>query len=806
MRSPRDKFHDARRRPSLGAKAPSSKETLHAGEAGETLVEVLIALIVLALASVALITAFGTDISASAEHRSLANFDTVLASSIATTTSLFQQQPYDSVFTACNPLAFYQNSLEQNILNFNLPENYTASIEAVQFSDGNPDGTGFGPTCTSSTPTTPGNFSQPQLITLVVTDTVTNYSQTNSVLVTNLAPPQVTPGNGSTATQLIFATSPEGATVDSAFTTQPVLEVLDSSDKIVTSDLSAITLTLTTISGDAQGASLSSTCSGVETSGVVVYSGCSINEAANDYELIATEPSSGQQLIARSQEFPVTATALDTPTVSVSSSTLTAGALHLTFSAPLNAPPSETYSAKACTDHAMSANCVTFPNITPGNTGNELNGLVSGTSYFVQVTAAASANFAPSTSTPVGPTLATSQLVAPGTPSLTPGPVAGSLTVNFAGSPNAQSYTAEACPTTNFTSPSCITNTNFAPGGSFTGLSYTPGGAGATYYVEVSANAAPGYLASLPSPAVKSPPVESAVKTPTGLSATSSASQVGAIFASFAEPSGGVAPSSFTATVCPTAAVTSACLTVTNYSSGAQLTNLTPGSSYYVQMTAVSSTAGYASATTAFTTTPAVASVQLVSPANVTLGYGTTAGAMTVSFTASPQAPTGQIYGVQACTNGNCTNFAITSTSATLGLAVPTPGQVGASYNVQVTANGSTGYFVSAPSTQVSGPVESQVAAPGTPTVATGTVKQAIAVTKFTASTGTPPTGYTAVACTVDNQGTLSGCNAPQAIAATGGEITGLTSGARYYIQITADGPTGYLNNISGISVRTTAD
>ena len=61
-------------------------------EAGETLLEILLALIILSLASVALITAFGTSINASAEHRSLADFDTVLASSISNTTSVIQQQ------------------------------------------------------------------------------------------------------------------------------------------------------------------------------------------------------------------------------------------------------------------------------------------------------------------------------------------------------------------------------------------------------------------------------------------------------------------------------------------------------------------------------------------------------------------------------------------------------------------------------------------------------------------------------------------------------------------------------------------
>ena len=54
------------------------------------------------MASVALITAFGADIKASADHRILANFDTAEASAIATTTSLIQQQ-YASVFTRVPP-------------------------------------------------------------------------------------------------------------------------------------------------------------------------------------------------------------------------------------------------------------------------------------------------------------------------------------------------------------------------------------------------------------------------------------------------------------------------------------------------------------------------------------------------------------------------------------------------------------------------------------------------------------------------------------------------------------------------------
>ncbi len=88
MTSPRDKLINVLRR--LVPVSPDRPRRTSRGrsEEGETLVEVLLSVIILGVASVALIAAFGTDISASAEHRSLANFDTALASSIATTTSL----------------------------------------------------------------------------------------------------------------------------------------------------------------------------------------------------------------------------------------------------------------------------------------------------------------------------------------------------------------------------------------------------------------------------------------------------------------------------------------------------------------------------------------------------------------------------------------------------------------------------------------------------------------------------------------------------------------------------------------------
>ena len=108
---------------------------------------------------------------------------------------------------------------------------------------------------------------------------------------------------------------PEGATVGTPFASQPTLEVLDKNGNIVTTDLSPITLTL---SGGTSGAQLSSTCAGVETSGVVVYSGCSINEVGTAYTLTASEASPtqpGEYLIAPSAAFSVYSAQLATPII-----------------------------------------------------------------------------------------------------------------------------------------------------------------------------------------------------------------------------------------------------------------------------------------------------------------------------------------------------------------------------------------------------------------------------------------------------------------------------------------------------------
>jgi hypothetical protein len=446
----------------------------------------------------------------------------------------------------------------------------------------------------------------------------------------------------------------------------------------------------------------------------------------------------------------------------------------------------------------MSANCTQPTGIT---SGSDVTGLVAGSSYYVQITATASSSFLASTSPPNGPTMATLQLAAPSTPVLSYGTVAGSLAVAFTPPTtvaSGQTYTVKACTNTSMSS-GCVSNTNVTSGANFTGLAFVPGTAGTLYYVQVTANASTGYLVSAASPTANHA-ATSQVKTPTGFSAASSASQTGAITASFTEPSGGTAPSSFTATACTDVAMTIGCVNATNYTSGAQMGGLIAGANYYVQITAVASSAGFVSATTAVSS-PTVATVQLAAPSGVTIDYGSVAGAVSVTFTPPSPAAVGQTYTVKACTNaamssGCVSNANYTSGTDLAGLAY-TVGSAGANYWVQVTANASSGYVVSPPSATVSHAAMSQIGAPGTPMAVNSSTTAGAVVVTFAAPSGTAPFSYNAAACT--NAGMTSGCVYANNYT-SGSQFTGLVVGTRYYVQITAVAPTGYVNNNSVVS------
>jgi hypothetical protein len=91
---------------------------------------------------------------------------------------------------------------------------------------------------------------------------------------------------------------------------------------------------------------------------------------------------------------------LSTPTIS-NGARGTNPNLVVTFAGSTNAPGGQTYTATACTNNAMTQNCVTQTNYT---SGAQFTGLNAFTNYYVTITAVASNGYLAATSTVNGPT------------------------------------------------------------------------------------------------------------------------------------------------------------------------------------------------------------------------------------------------------------------------------------------------------------------------------------------------------------------------------------------------------------------
>jgi hypothetical protein len=104
-------------------------------------------------------------------------------------------------------------------------------------------------------------------------------------------------------TQLVFTAQPSGAIGGAAFTAQPKVTVLDVNNNPVTTDASTVTLSFTNATPVSGGPGSLSGCSQSEASGVITFSGCTINTAGTGYKLHAVDGT----LTADSAAFNVTA-------------------------------------------------------------------------------------------------------------------------------------------------------------------------------------------------------------------------------------------------------------------------------------------------------------------------------------------------------------------------------------------------------------------------------------------------------------------------------------------------------------------
>lgn len=140
-----------------GSRTPERVPRSQRDEAGDTLVEVLVAIVVLSLCGLALLLTFSTSITASVEHRSLATLDTVLRSASESATAQIQQQS-GALFSTCASPSFYNSNVTWSV-----PSGYTVTITSVQYWTGS----SFTPIGTSC----PSGSLQPQLLTMTATAT-----------------------------------------------------------------------------------------------------------------------------------------------------------------------------------------------------------------------------------------------------------------------------------------------------------------------------------------------------------------------------------------------------------------------------------------------------------------------------------------------------------------------------------------------------------------------------------------------------------------------------------------------------------
>lgn len=524
-------------------------------------------LLILSITVVSLLVAFSTAFASSAEHRNLAVTDTVLRSVAEQVYSAFQQTS-SPVFAACpTATATYYNTMLTTALQPPAPytSTYSASITSVYYWSGS----NF--SLTSSNCTT--GTTDPQELTIQV---VGPQGQSESVAL-------VMSGSG----QIIVAPSvqldaPSVTGVTAPTSTIGGLSIVYSASANAPSGQTYTARACTDASMSIYCTSSASYVSGTTILGLI--------PGTMYYVTVTADASTGYIFATSSVASAASSGSSTTPTVtSVVPSTTTAGSVVVTFAGLTNPPSGQTYTATACLDSAMSLNCVTVTSFT---SGSSIGGLDPASRYYVTVTANANGSTPATTSIVSSPAaLATSQLAAPSSVAATSSmSAAGVINVSFASPANAptnQVFTATAC-TNSAMSSGCVTVNSFTTGEQISGLT-----AGTTYYVTITANASTGYLVSTSS---VTPGVMATIALAAPSISSTSSGSTGTASISYTGSSNAPSGQTYAANVCTSSTMTSGCSTVNSYASGATISGLTSGTTYYVTITANGSS-GYLAAT-----------------------------------------------------------------------------------------------------------------------------------------------------------------------------------------------------------------
>jgi hypothetical protein len=251
--------------------------------------------------------------------------------------------------------------------------------------------------------------------------------------------------------------------------------------------------------------------------------------------------------------------------------------------------------------------------------------------------------------------------------------------------------------------------------------------------------------------------------------------------------------------------MTNGCINQASITSGSDITGLAAGTPYWVEVTALAGNGFLASTSTPSFGPDTASSTQIGDPGNPTLSYGGSAGSVNVSFAGSNPAIPGETYSAEACqtnamTGGTCVNLGTITSGADFGGLAYTAGSAGQNYYVVVTANAIDGFTANPSAVAGPQPDTSQAMAPVITGVGPGSGGQKRLSVTFTKS----GSGIASVSALVCSNSNMTGCSTTINYT-TGANITVANHAATYYVELTANGSTGYVNsgvsnNVSGTS------
>jgi type II secretory pathway pseudopilin PulG len=282
-----------------GGSVPGAEDRRRS-EAGDTLVEILIALTVLGIAATAILLAFATSISGSGEDRNLVTMDTMLRTASAEVTSAIQQQS-STVFSSCSG-AYTLNQQGISLPNASAPATnpYSAAITGAQYWNAAATPPAFTSTVTPTTSCPAGvTGGGPQLLTVTVTyhggGGIT--SSTITTVVDNTTPPTPATNCANTPLQLVWVSQPGGGNAGTALFPAPTLAIENQSGCVELNDASAVALSVNSGPGTLHN------CVALG-SGETTFQNCTI-ATPGQYTLIAKDTTDGITSIA-SDPFTIT--------------------------------------------------------------------------------------------------------------------------------------------------------------------------------------------------------------------------------------------------------------------------------------------------------------------------------------------------------------------------------------------------------------------------------------------------------------------------------------------------------------------